>query len=262
MQAFEKEGRLVHSRNGVPRLKRYSHEGRGVAVQDVWLDINRLDSHSKERVGFETQKPIKLLERVITASSNPGDLVLDPFAGSGTTAVTAERLGRSWIAMDSSLMACAIALARVRQEVNLGAVALEGFPEDEQSARQLLRCEPAAFGIWGSSMLGTVPDRDGTTSSVVAGTGRLSARSRSFELLSWVPVGGRVEIAVPRSSHRRLSKVGLVLRHNRSAATVQRWLSQELNMSTHVIELEHLVNVSALKRGLSSTLPEVLSATA
>lgn len=260
MQAFEEEGRLVHSKNGVPRLKRYSHEGRGVAVQDVWLDINRLDSHSRERVGFETQKPVELLERLITASSNPGDLVLDPFSGSGTTAVAAERLGRSWIAMDNSLMACAIALARVRQEVNLKAITLGGFPEDVASARRLLRTEPAAFGIWGSSMLGTVPDRDGTTSTVVAGTGKLSARTRSYELLSWVPVGGRVEMAIPRSGHRRLSKVGLVLRHNRSATTVQRWLNQELNLSTHVIDLERLVDVGALKRGLSSTLPDVLSA--
>ena len=125
---MEDEGRLVHSSNGVPRLKRYSHEGRGVAVQDVWLDINRLDSHSRERIGFDTQKPAALLDRIIAASSNPGDLVLDPFAGSGTTAVAAERLKRSWVVMDSSLMACAFALARVRQEVNLATVALEGFP--------------------------------------------------------------------------------------------------------------------------------------
>ena len=157
MEAFEKESRLVHSSNGVPRLKRYSHEGRGVAVQDIWLDINRLDSHSRERIGFETQKPAALLERIIAASSNPGDLVLDPFAGSGTTAVAAERLKRSWIVMDSSLMACAIALARVRQEVNLATVTLEGFPEDASDAQRLLRSEPAAFGIWGTSMLGSIP---------------------------------------------------------------------------------------------------------
>lgn len=260
MEAFEKEGRLVHSSNGVPRLKRYSHEGRGVAVQDVWLDINRLDSHSRERVGFETQKPAALLERIITASSNPGDLVLDPFAGSGTTAVAAERLKRNWVAIDSSLMACAIGLARVRQEVNLATVALEGFPEDTPGARRLLRSEPAAFGIWGTSMLGSIPDRDGTNPSVVVGSGKLSARSRRVEILSWVPIGGPLEMSVPASGRRRLSKLGLILRHNRSAATAQRWLKARLNTPAHVVDLEHLVDGGALKTGLSSKLPELLRA--
>ena len=260
MEAFEKEGRLVHSSNGVPRLKRYTHEGRGVAVQDVWLDINRLDSHSRERVGFETQKPAALLERIIMASSNPGDLVLDPFAGSGTTAVAAERLKRGWIAIDSSVMACAIGLARVRQEVNLATVALEGFPEDAPGARRLLRSEPAAFGFWGTSMLGSMPDRAGTNPSIVVGSGNLSARSRRVEILSWVPLGGRLAMSVPASGRRRLSKLGLILRHNRSAATAQRWLKERFNTPTHVVDLEHLVDGGALKTGLSSKLPELLRA--
>ena len=258
MEAFEETGRLVHSSNGVPRFKRYSHEGQGVAVQDVWLDINRLDSHSRERVGFETQKPVALLERIIAASSNPGDLVLDAFAGSGTTAVAAERLKRSWIAIDKSLMACAIGLARVRQEVNLANVTLEGFPKDAAAARRLLHSEPAAFGVWGTSMLGSIPDRVVTNPSLVVGSGTLSAHSRRVEILSWVPIGGRLEMSAPVSGRRRLSKLGLILRHNRSAATAQRWLKGRFNSPTHVVDLEHLVDGGALKAGLSSKLPELL----
>ena len=258
MEAFEKESRLVHSSNGVPRLKRYSHEGRGVAIQDVWLDINRLDSHSRERIGFETQKPVALLERIITASSNPGDLVLDPFAGSGTTAVAAERLKRSWVVMDNSLMACAIALARVRQEVNLATVALEGFPKDASDAQRLLRSEPAAFGIWGTSMLGSIPDRNGTNPTVVVGTGKFSVRSRQVGILSWVPIGARLEMSVPATGRGQLSKLGLILRHNRSATTAQRWLEQRVNIPTHVVDVEHLVDAGAHKTGLSSRLPTLL----
>jgi DNA modification methylase len=134
MESLERDGRLVHSSNGVPRLKRYADDGVGVCVQDVWTDINRLDSHSDERVGFETQKPLGLLERVIAASSDPGDLVLDPFCGSGTTAVAAERLGRAWVCMDISLTACSITLARVRQEASLEWVSLEGFPSEKPGA--------------------------------------------------------------------------------------------------------------------------------
>ena len=216
----------------------------------------------RERVGFETQKPAALLERIIVASSNPGDLVLDPFAGSATTAVAAERLKRGWIAIDSSVMACAIGLARVRQEVNLATVALEGFPEDAPDARRLLRSEPAAFGVWGTSMLGSIPDRAGTNPSIVVGSGKLSARSRRVEILSWVPLGGRLAMSVPASGsgRRRLSKLGLILRHNRSADTAQRWLKQHCNTPTHVVDLEHLVDGGALKTGLSSKLPELLGA--
>lgn len=258
MEAFEQEGRLVHSSNGVPRLKRYSHEGRGVAVQDVWLDINRLDSHSRERIGFETQKPTTLLERIVEASSNPGDVVLDPYVGSGTTAVVAERMKRSWVALDNSLMACAITLARVRQEVNLANVSLKGFPEDTSQAQRLLRSEPVAFGIWGTSMLGSIPDREGTNHTVVVGTGKFSVRPRKVEVLSWVPIESRLEMSVPMTGRGQLSKLGLILQHNRSAATAQRWLQQRVNVPTHVVDIEHLVDTDAHRTGLSSRLPRLL----
>ena len=258
MVEFEREGRLVHSTNGIPRLKRYSDEGRGVAVQDVWLDINRLDSHSKERTGFETQKPIALLERIIAASSNPGDLVLDPFAGSGTTAVAAERLKRQWISIDSSFTACAITLARVRQEMNLANVAVRGFPRDADSARQLLRTSPEAFCIWGASMLGTVPDRAGTNATVVVGTGSLSSRSRSVEILSWIPLAEPLDMSVPTTPRRRLSKLALILRHNRSARVAESWLKRHTNTPVHMIELSDLVDHSAQRKGINSKLPDLL----
>lgn len=261
MEIFEEQGRLVHSCNGVPRFKRYSHEGRGVAVQDVWLDINRLDSHSRERIGFETQKPAALLERIITASSNPGDLVMDAFAGSGTTAVAAERLKRRWIVIDNSLMASAISLARVRQEVNLATVMVDGFPENAIDARRLLRSEPAAFGIWGTSMLGSIPDRQGTNSTVFVGSGNFSIRSRRVEILSWVPIGSRLEMAVPSTGRGKLSKVGVILRHNRSAVTAQNWLRKNVNVPTHFVDIEHLVDAGANETGLSSRLPTLLRAT-
>ena len=155
-------------------------------------------------------------------------------------------------------MASAITLARVRQEVNLATVELDGFPTDTSDARRLLREEPAAFGIWGTSMLGSIPDREGTNSTVVVGAGNLSARSRRVDILSWVPISGRLEMAVPTTKRGRLSKLGVILRHNRSAETAQRWLSRRVNIPTHVVDLEHLVDASANKTGLSSRLPTLL----
>ena len=95
-----KNGDIVFSKNDIPSVKRYLDEVRGQAVSDLWCDINPIGSQAKERTNYPTQKPSALLERIIKASSNEGDLVADFFCGSGTTAVVAEKLGRKWICTD------------------------------------------------------------------------------------------------------------------------------------------------------------------
>jgi DNA modification methylase len=101
MQNLYEQGRIVQPSEGaVPRYKRYLDEMLGVPIQDMWLDLNPINSQAKESAGYATQKPESLLERVIKASSNEGDLVADFFCGSGTTAAVAEKLGRKWIATD------------------------------------------------------------------------------------------------------------------------------------------------------------------
>jgi adenine-specific DNA-methyltransferase len=101
MKELYKEGRIVQTRPGtVPAQKRYLDEMPGVPLQDLWLDIKPIQSQAAERLGYDTQKPEALLERVVNLSSREGDLVLDCFAGSGTTAAVAEKLNRRWIACD------------------------------------------------------------------------------------------------------------------------------------------------------------------
>ena len=101
MESLYSQGRIVQPSEGaVPRYKRYLDEMPGVPVQDMWLDLNPINSQAKESAGYATQKPEALLERIIKTSSNPGDLVADFFCGSGTTAAVAEKLGRRWIASD------------------------------------------------------------------------------------------------------------------------------------------------------------------
>jgi len=100
LEQLDKEGRIHWPKNGVPRLKRYESEYKGAIVQDMWTDISKIHNQSKELLGYPTQKPEALLERIIKASSNEGDLVLDCFCGSGTTAAVAEKLGRRWITCD------------------------------------------------------------------------------------------------------------------------------------------------------------------
>ncbi len=100
MQALHDAGRLIYTKSGVPEYKRYLDESDGIALQSVWSDVNPVNSQALEDTDYPTQKPIALLERIIKASSNEGDLVADFFCGSGTTAAVAEKLGRKWIATD------------------------------------------------------------------------------------------------------------------------------------------------------------------
>ncbi|NLX25055.1 MAG: site-specific DNA-methyltransferase, partial [Lentisphaerae bacterium] len=100
MDRLVNSGRIHHEPGNMPQYKRYLHEMSGVMLQDVWTDIPPVAPQGSERIDYPTQKPEQLLERIIKASSNEGDIVLDCFAGSGTTPATAEKLGRRWIAMD------------------------------------------------------------------------------------------------------------------------------------------------------------------
>jgi adenine-specific DNA-methyltransferase len=101
MKELYEQGRIVQTKPGaVPAQKRYLDEMPGVPLQDIWMDVPPVQAQAHERLGYDTQKPEALLERVISLASDPGDLVADLFCGSGTTAAVAEKLGRRWIACD------------------------------------------------------------------------------------------------------------------------------------------------------------------
>ena len=105
MQHLEQIGRISYTKNGTAEYIRYIDEMKRLSLQDIWTDINPVNSQAVERIDYPTQKPETLLDRIIQASSNEGDLVLDAFAGSGTTCAMAEKLGRRWIAIDSGKLA-------------------------------------------------------------------------------------------------------------------------------------------------------------
>lgn len=114
MAALIAEGRVVQTRDGgVPAYKRYLDEMPGVPLQDLWADLPPIGSRAKERLGYPTLKPLALLERIIKASSNAGDLVLDPFCGCATALVAADRLGRQWAGIDLSPLAIRLVNERI-----------------------------------------------------------------------------------------------------------------------------------------------------
>ncbi len=144
MNRFEAEGRLVYSRKGLPSYKRYLDEMPGQLLQDVWTDLAPVHSHALERHGYPTQKPESLLERIIVASSNPGDVVLDPFCGCGTTVAVAERLQRRWVGIDISTTAMEIMRRRLWNQARVVPTIVD-MPETEDAVRAL---KPFEFQNW------------------------------------------------------------------------------------------------------------------
>ena len=163
MQRLDEEGRIFYTRNGIPRLKRYLDEAKGMPVQDLWNDMESLRSWHKERLGYPTQKPEALLERVIQASSNEGDVVLDPFCGCGTAVAAAHKLNRQWLGIDVTHLAVALMKSRLKTAFNLdpGAdYAVVGEPRDVGSARALWEQDPYQFQFWAVSLLEAQPQAE------------------------------------------------------------------------------------------------------
>lgn len=120
MSELYKKGLIIQTSSGsVPRQKKYLDEMPGVPLQNRWNDIKNLNAHSKERIGYPTQKPELLLDRIIKMSSDENDLVLDPFAGGGTTIAVADKLNRNWIGIDQSVQAIKVTEMRLQNQMNL-----------------------------------------------------------------------------------------------------------------------------------------------
>ncbi len=125
-----KQADLIHfTSTGTPRLKRYLQASKGQIPPDVWTDIPPVNSQARERTNFPTQKPLALLRRIIAASSNEGDTVLDPFCGCATTCVAAEELDRKWVGIDISHKAAELVRMRLQQTVDDSAGIVPTLPD-------------------------------------------------------------------------------------------------------------------------------------
>jgi DNA modification methylase len=154
------EKRIALSKGGKPRLKTYIRDLKGVAIRDIWTDIRPLNSAAAERLGYDTQKPEALLERIIKASSNEGDLVLDPFCGCGTTVQVAQRLNRRWIGVDITHLA--IGLIKKRLSDAFGpeiktTYDVIGEPTDYEGAAALAAEDKYQFQWWALGQVGARP---------------------------------------------------------------------------------------------------------
>jgi len=157
-----KDGRIIVPRTGnVPRYKRFLDEMPGTPITDIWTDIEHLHGSSKETLGYPTQKPIALLERIIQTSSNESDLIMDPFCGCGTAVAAAEKLGRKWIGIDITYLAIALIKKRMIDHFPDAKFQIIGEPKSADDAKQLFLQSPFQFESWAVSLLGGQPYKSG-----------------------------------------------------------------------------------------------------
>lgn len=157
MERLEVEGRIFYTKNGYPRLKQYLEDMPGMPSQSIWTDVLNIRSWHKEDLGYDTQKPMALLERIIKASSNECDIVLDPFCGCGTALVAAQKLNRKWIGIDITHLAIAVMKRRLKDHFSGIQIRVIGEPVDLPSAKELAKQDRYQFQWWALSLIGARP---------------------------------------------------------------------------------------------------------
>jgi site-specific DNA-methyltransferase (adenine-specific) len=164
MDKLEAKGRIHWPKKsgGMPRLKVYPEDVPGVPIQDIWTDIKTMHNLSSERLGYPTQKPQALLERIVEVSSNKGDVVLDPFCGCGTTIHAAQKLGRQWIGIDVTYLAINLIKRRFKDAFGDDVQYEErGQPTDFHSAKELASLDKWQFQQWALSLISARPRTEG-----------------------------------------------------------------------------------------------------
>lgn len=158
LEQLDLEGKIYWPpSNGWPQIKRYKDDLKGLAISDFWDDIDKINPAGNERLGYPTQKPLALLERIISASSNPGDVVLDPFCGCGTAIHAAQKLGRQWVGIDITHLAISLIEKRLNDAFPGIKYEVHGTPKDLAGARDLAERDKYQFQWWAVSLVNAVP---------------------------------------------------------------------------------------------------------
>ena len=167
LDALDKAGKIYWPPGGGwPQIKRYRDELKGLAIGDIWDDIDKINPAGNERLRYPTQKPVALLNRIITASSKEGDVILDPFCGCGTAIHAAEDLKRQWIGIDITYLAIQVIEDRLKTWLPAAKYQLTGIPNDELAARKLAKLDPYTFQLWAVGKVGGQPRGKGADKGI------------------------------------------------------------------------------------------------
>jgi len=196
MERLFAEGRIKVDKDGRPLLRGhivYLDEKRGMPAQDIWTDVLRVGNTAKERLGFPTQKPLALLERIIQASSNEGDVVLDPFCGCGTAVVAAHKLNRRWIGIDITYLAITVMKERLQDSFPGIDFEVVGEPVDLAGARALAAQDRYQFQWWALGLVNAKPvgddRRKGADRGIDGSIGFMEAGGRARRIVVQVKSG-------------------------------------------------------------------------
>jgi site-specific DNA-methyltransferase (adenine-specific) len=206
MQELHEQGRIFYPEDKSQRLmlKRYLDENEGQIIHDLWEDINPLQSQSREYLGYPTQKPQKLLERIISLASKPGDTILDPFCGCGTAVHAAESLGRAWIGIDVSHLAITLIEQRMENAFPEISFEVEGRPKDLSAAQDLFKRDPFQFEWWACSLVRAQPANkqkkgaDKGVDGVIYFSDWADDKVQTHKIIISIKGGGRVGVAQVR----------------------------------------------------------------
>ena len=195
LDRYDSEGRIFwpNKIGGIPRLKYYLDDSPGAPVDDFWHDISLIPSQSPESLGYPTQKPLALLTRIVKASSNAGDVVLDPFCGCGTSIHAAQNLNRRWIGIDICVNACKVIEQRIKTHFDSlwSNVEFIGMPKTRDDARFMAGSDPFRFERWAASLVdGMEANKKQHGDHGIDGWGRLPIKKGQFiDLVSQVKGG-------------------------------------------------------------------------
>ncbi len=209
VEALDAIGDLYWTKNGQPRRKVRPGEEAFEVLDNLWADIPALESHSKERLGYPTQKPVALLERIIAASSNEGDVVLDPFCGCGTAVHAAQKLGRQWIGIDVTHLAISLIEKRMRDAFPGIEFTVEGAPKDLASAQDLAERDKYQFQWWAVSMVDALPfggKKKGADGGIDGIIYFKPDGKRTEKALVSVKGGGKVDVKMIRDLHSAMER--------------------------------------------------------
>ena len=215
MQNAYDDGLVVQLKKGaVPQYKLYLDESRGRTITNDWNDIQQVAGN--EALGYPTQKPLALLERIVSASTNSGDVVLDPFCGCGTTIHAAQMLDRQWIGIDKTHLAITLIEKRLADTFSKVSFEVLGAPNDLESARILAKTDKYQFQWWASSLVNAVPTGDKKNGSDSGPEGLIYIRPegrKTEKVIVSVKGEGKVKVAMIRDLARLVeqekAKIGL-----------------------------------------------------
>lgn len=185
LDQLDTAGRIYWTAKGGPRLKFFVEDAPGMPLPDIWSDISPLNSQAAERLGYPTQKPLKLLERILEASSNPGDVVLDPFCGCGTTVDAAQKMGRKWIGIDVTYISIDLIVKRLQHtygDAISSTFKVTGIPHDVAAARAMFSDSAFEFERWAVTLVGAQPNQKQVGDKGIDGVGRFVLGSKKSEV--------------------------------------------------------------------------------